>query len=72
MEENMESGTAVGFLKPTEEQREHILKHHLQIKIEDGKDGTVRIAYVISCLEQQCPVPDKNRVILALCHKPPC
>ena len=65
----MESGTAVGFRKPTEEQREHILKHHLQIKMEEG---TVRLAYVIFCSDQQCPVPDKNRVIVSYCHKPPC
>ncbi|HUJ31017.1 MAG TPA: hypothetical protein VLY23_07025 [Candidatus Acidoferrum sp.] len=68
----MKSGTAVGFSKPTQEQREHILNRHLQIKVEDSKDGAVSIAYVISCEEPQCPMLDYKTVAMAFCPKPPC
>ncbi len=53
--------------KPTLEQREHILKHHLEIAIVNDR---VHLAYVQECGKDGCPVP--HNAALFMCKQPPC
>lgn len=57
--------------KPTRQQRDHILEHHLQIAIVNER---VHLSYVQECGEKNtgkdCPVPNEASVFL--CKRPPC
>jgi hypothetical protein len=54
-------------VKPTLDQREHILKHHLEIAVANDR---VHLAYVQDCGKNDCPVP-KNAAFF-MCKQPPC
>jgi hypothetical protein len=53
--------------KPTVEQREHILKHHLGIAIVNDR---VHVSYVQQCGQDNCPVP--NEIGMFMCKALPC
>jgi hypothetical protein len=59
--------TARKRAKPTVEEREHILKYHLEISIEEE---AVVIKYLCICNRDDCPVP--TEVVMSRCKKPPC
>lgn len=55
--------------KPTPEEWEHIIKHHIGVEISTA-DGTATVAVVGECGEPGCPTP--YVVKCRFCHRPPC
>jgi tetratricopeptide (TPR) repeat protein len=53
--------------KPTHDQRQHILDHHLGIAIVNNR---VQLSYVQSCGDQNCTLP--HEITVLMCRQPPC
>jgi hypothetical protein len=68
--EGQGTGTAKSNGKPSAEQREHLLKHHLGLTISGAK---LHVTYLMECgnpEEKPCPLPPD--VAVTMCRRPPC
>jgi len=53
--------------KPTQEQRDHILKRHVGVTIVNDR---VQVSFVHECGDGDCPIPGDISVMM--CKRPPC
>jgi hypothetical protein len=56
------------FRKPTPEEWEHIVRHHIGVQI-STKDGSAAVSVVGECGDHKCPT---NVDYCKYCKRPPC
>jgi hypothetical protein len=56
------------YRKPTPEEWEHIIHHHIAVKI-SVKDGSAAVSVVGECGDHRCPT---NVYSCMYCKRPPC
>jgi hypothetical protein len=57
------------YWEPTPEEREHIIKYHIDIKISTKDRKTATVSIIGECKDPKCPVKVPSCMY---CHRPPC